>query len=198
MSPEPSFVVLLRRVREGDEAAATELVRRYEPTIRRLVRLRLTDPRLGRILDSMDIVQSVMANFFVRFAAGQFELDTPEQLLKLLATMARNKVLNQVEKQQAGRRDQRRQHAAGDEALEAVAGREETPSQIVSGDELLRRARAMLSADERALAERRVQGQDWADIARDLGGTPEALRKKLARAMDRVVRQLGLEGAGED
>jgi RNA polymerase sigma factor (sigma-70 family) len=193
MLAEESFAGLLKRVRAGNGEAAAELLRRYEPTIRRLVRLKLTDRRLGRVLESMDICQSVMANFFVRAAAGQFELDTPEQLLKLLTTMARNKLLNQVEKHQADRRDMRRQEAGGGEVLDGVAGRQETPSQIVAGEELLRQARELLSDEERALAERRSQGQDWAEIAKELGSTPEALRKKFTRALDRVVQQLGLD-----
>ena len=57
------------------------------------LRVRLVDTRLNRLLDSMDICQSVLASFFVRAALGQYELETPEQLLKLLATMTRNKLL---------------------------------------------------------------------------------------------------------
>ncbi len=94
-SPE-SFQTLIARVRSGDEQAAAELVRLYEPAIRRAARVRLLDTRLNRLLDSMDICQSVMASFFVRTALGQYELETPDQLLKLLATMTRNKLANQV------------------------------------------------------------------------------------------------------
>jgi hypothetical protein len=65
-----SFAELLRRVRSGDQEAATALVRQFEPEIRRVVRLRLTDPRMRRVIDSADICQSVLANFFVRAAAG--------------------------------------------------------------------------------------------------------------------------------
>ena len=42
---------------------------------------RLADARLGNLLDSMDICQSVLTSFFVRAAAGQYDLETPEQLL---------------------------------------------------------------------------------------------------------------------
>jgi hypothetical protein len=38
----------------------------------------LTDARLRREIDSADICQAVLANFFVRVAAGQFEIETPE------------------------------------------------------------------------------------------------------------------------
>src|SRR5438477_10073875 len=136
MPSDPAFAALMRRVRAGDGEAAAELVHRFEPNVRRVIRLRLTDPRLRRLLDSVDVCQSVLANFFVRVAAGQFDLETPEQLLKLLATMARNKFLNLVEKHQADRRDVRRLQTGAYEALAAVAAEQETPSAVVMGKEL--------------------------------------------------------------
>src|SRR5437588_7544445 len=99
MSDNPSFADFIRRIRAGDQEAAANLVRQYEPTIRRVVRFRLVDARLGAVLDSMDICQSVLASFFVRTASGQFELDGPEDLVKLLVTMARNKLASQARKE---------------------------------------------------------------------------------------------------
>jgi len=191
--PEPgAFQALIDRVRAGDEGAAAELVRRYEPMVRRAARIRLADPRLGRVLDSMDICQSVMASFFVRAALGQYELNTPDQLLKLLATMARNKLANQANGQRAARRDVRRVDYA-EAAADGVADRGGTPSRVVAARELLDLARARLTVDERRLLERRQDGDEWAEIAADEGATPEALRKKLARAVERVSREIGLD-----
>jgi len=99
-----SFQELIRRVRGGDQAAAAELVERYEPAVRRAVRFRLVDARLRSLLDSMDICQSVMASFFVRAAAGQYELDKPTQLVNLLVAMAHNKVASLARKERAQRR----------------------------------------------------------------------------------------------
>jgi RNA polymerase sigma-70 factor (ECF subfamily) len=65
MSPPASFDDFMRRVRSGDEQAAAELVRQFEPLIRREVRYQLRDRRLYRLFDSMDICQSVLASFFV-------------------------------------------------------------------------------------------------------------------------------------
>src|SRR3954447_8804555 len=107
MSDDVSFQELIGRVRKGDERAAAELVRRYEPAIRRAVRFRLTDPRLRRTCDSMDICQSVLLSFFVRAASGQYDLETAEQLLRLLTTMSRNSLLTQAGLQGAPRRDHR-------------------------------------------------------------------------------------------
>jgi RNA polymerase sigma-70 factor (ECF subfamily) len=198
MPGDSKLTTLLQRIRAGDAQAANELVREYEPAIRRIIRARLTDARLRRTFDSMDICQSVMANFFVRTAAGQFDLQEPEQLLKLLATMAKNKLLNLARDQQAARRDQRRIQDGNSAALMAAPSGEHTPSQIVSGAELLAAVLVHLSDEERFLAEQRAQGRDWAEIAAELNSSPEALRKKLARAMDRVTKQLGIIDANVD
>src|SRR5262249_1510462 len=87
-----TFDARIRRVRAGAQDAATELVGRSEPAIRRAVRFRLADARLGTLLDSMDICQSVLASFFIRAASGQYELQNSGQLLRLLTAMARNKL----------------------------------------------------------------------------------------------------------
>src|SRR5260370_33028367 len=71
MPEETSFAVFLDRIRAGDEQAAVELVRQYEPVIRREVRLRLHDPRLYRAFDSTDNSPSRLTRFFVRAAAAR-------------------------------------------------------------------------------------------------------------------------------
>ena len=191
--PEASeFRNLIRRVRTGDESAAAELVRIYEPAIRRAARVRLVDPRLRRVFVSMDGCQSVLASFFVRTALGQYELDRPENLVGLLVSMTRKKLADHAREQGAARRDYRRTQAGSRDLREhAAAGT--SPSQQVAGQELLREFRKRLSDDERRLTDLRAQNLDWAQIAADCGGSPEALRKKLARAVDRVGQELGLD-----
>ena len=108
MVPEDDFQRLIQLVRQGDEKAAEEIVRAYEPHIRRVVRIRMEDPALRKVVDSMDICQSVLASFFLRAATGQYEINTPTQLIKLLAVMTRNKLQDWQRKQRAARRDRRR------------------------------------------------------------------------------------------
>jgi RNA polymerase sigma factor (sigma-70 family) len=184
------------RIRQGDERAAEELVRRYEAEIRLEVRgwLRLRNPALRRVFDSMDICQSVLASFFARAAVGDFDLDEPPQLIRLLVGMARNKVAEQARHHQRQRRDVRR---VGDVDLQAgtLAARQETPSRLASGRELLQKFRERLSDEERGIADLRAKGYDWAGVAAELGGTPEGRRKQLARAVVRVEEDLGLNSA---
>jgi RNA polymerase sigma-70 factor (ECF subfamily) len=52
------------------------------------------------VFDSMDICQSVLASFFVRAAAGQYDLQEPGQLIALLFRMARHKLAHQVARQE--------------------------------------------------------------------------------------------------
>jgi RNA polymerase sigma factor (sigma-70 family) len=197
-TPEPEeeetpFFEFLRRIRAGDEWAAVEFVRRYEPAVRMEIRLRLRDPRLRRLIEPADLCQSVLKSFFVRATSGQFELDSPERLLALLLTMARNKVAQQARRQQAQRRDNRREVSL-DEHVLAVASAEPSPSRLAIGRELLDAFRGRLTDEERRLADLRSQGCEWVEIARELGGSPQALRKRLSRAVDRVARELRLDG----
>jgi RNA polymerase sigma-70 factor (ECF subfamily) len=191
MSDQTTFAEFIRRIRAGDEQAAVELVQRFEPLIRRAIRLKLEDGRLCRLFDSMDVCQSVLKSFFVRTAAGEYDLDTPEQLQRLLVTMARNKLASEARRQHRQRRDNRRVAGAGNE-LEGVAAGTSTPSEEVAGKELLERLRQNLSDEEKVIAELRSQGLAWTDIAAQLGGTAQARRVQLSRAVERVMRQLGL------
>jgi RNA polymerase sigma-70 factor (ECF subfamily) len=192
VTEDNAFQDLIGRVRAGDQAAAAELVRRYEPAIRRAVRVRLHDDRLRRLLDSTDICQSVFGSFYVRLAMGQYELEKPQQLLKLLTDMSRKKLVDQQRRQRAARRDYRRLIPGEfDEARVADTG--DSPSQQVAAREMLQEVRKRLSPDELYLSEQRAQGRDWAQIAAEQGGSPEALRKKLVRAVGRVTQELGLD-----
>jgi len=197
MADDPSFAEFIRRIRAGDAQAAAELVRRYESVIRVEVRHRLSDPRLRRLFDSVDISQSVLASFFLRAATGQYELEQPAQLVKLLVGMTRNKLAFQARKQHALRRDNRRVEALDPKSCE-LAATEPSPSQVIADREFLQTFQQRLSAEERQLADLRTQGRAWAEIAALLGGTAQARRKQLERAVERVAEDLGLVEGSHD
>jgi RNA polymerase sigma-70 factor (ECF subfamily) len=194
MTTQDTFAEFIRRIRSGDAQAAEELVRKYEPAIRMEVRMRLSDPRLYRVIDSMDICQSVLSSFFVRVASGQYDLERPEQLLKLLVAIAQNKVAFQARRQHAQRRDNRREVPVGDTDGQ-LPDSDPSPSRVIASKELLQAFFDRLSAEERQLADRRARGCEWAEIAAELGGTAQARRKQLARAADRVAHELGIDEA---
>ena len=197
MADGDEFPDFIRRIRAGDDAAAAELVRRFEPLVRREVRLHLEDRRLSRHFDPADVCQSVMASFLVRAAAGQYDIGTADQLPRLLARMTRNKVAEAARRQTRQRRDHRRV-VGGESAFGAVAGGGPTPSRLVAGKELLARVNDLFTADERQVADLRAQGMAWAEVADRLGGTAQARRMQLARAAERIAKDLGLDAEPAD
>ncbi len=197
MSDTTPFRELIRRVRAGDEAAAAAIMQRYEPAIRRAVRVRLVDSRLRRAFDSEDIAQSVFASFFVRAALGQYELDHPMQLLRLLVTMSQKKLTDHVREEGAACRDYRRLQPGQREEAGLVA-QTPTPGQQAAAKELLEEFRRRLSEEERQLAELRSQGRSWDRIAEERGASPEALRKRLTRAIERISQELGLDESSHE
>jgi RNA polymerase sigma factor (sigma-70 family) len=189
---ETSFRALIQRVRQGNEEAAAQLHQIYGPQIQRIIRVRLTNRGLRRQLDSLDICQSVFANFFVRMALGQYDISDAAELMKLLSRMARNRLLHHAERHTAARRDMRRVEDVSVENLTLPAP-DETPSQIASARELVERFVARLSPAERRLVEYRRAGKTWREISLAVGRTADAARKQYERAVARVSRELDLE-----
>lgn len=191
MTEDPDFVEFLRRIRAGDDAAATELVRRFEPLIRREVRMRIGDDRLNRAFDSLDVSQSVLACFFSQVATGEYELYQPEQLTRLLLTMARNRLISRARLERRHVRDVRRL-IADPGVLEHVTDGRPSPSQVVSRREELELLKASLTDEERQIFDLRVGGLSWNDVATRLGGSGPARRMQLSRGLERVERRLEL------
>src|SRR5436190_1060262 len=152
VSEQEHFLELVRRLRAGDAAAAEELVRLYEPVVRLEVHCRLSDPRLRRAFDTLDICQAVLGSFFIRAAAGQYDLERPEQLVHLLKEMARRKLAHFARQERAEKRDVRRVETAEKEGWDGAAAGP-TPSVTVAERDLLEAVRSRLSEEERLLAD---------------------------------------------
>lgn len=191
MPDTADFPEFLRRIRAGDDEAAQELVARYEPLIRREVRLRIRDDRLNRAFDSVDVSQSVLASFFIRAAVGEYELDQPEQLARLLVTMARNRVRSRARRERRQVRDVRRL-AAKPGVLEEIADGRPSPFDVVSRKDQLERVKSSLTAEELAIFELRSIGLSWGEVTERLGGTIQARRMQLSRGIERLEWQLNL------
>ena len=190
MPEQSQFQDLIRRVRDRDEAAAAELVKRYESAIRRVIRINLRDARMRRVLDSMDICQSVLASFFVRTALGQYELESPEQLLNLLVTIARNKLTN---KTRAAGRSARLSPRGGRRGTAGLLDPASDPSEQASAREILEKVRAGLNEDERYLAEQSRPGPRLEGAGRGAGRHAGSRPQEAHPRLDRVMADLGLD-----
>ena len=147
----------------------------------------LTNGGFYRHFDSMDICQSVLASFFVRAALGQYELESPEHLLKLLATITRNKLADQARKQRVDRRENlpSAESSSGDENFVAA---EPSPSRELAARDLLQEVRRRLTREEQELLELRDQGLDWAQIAAARNGSARSHPGPSTRCRVRAAR----------
>jgi RNA polymerase sigma factor (sigma-70 family) len=179
------FDKFLADLRAGDERAAAELVRRYEPYLRHVIRVRLTDPRLRRVFDSLDVCQSALGEFFRRMADGRFQFQDPDRLRALLVTMALNKLFDRARHE--------RRHGGG------LPDNFDAPTPTLSPDEqalhreLAQAIRDRLSNRESWLIDQRLQGRSWIEIAALDGGQADTLRMMYSRAVARVRRQFSGE-----
>jgi hypothetical protein len=180
---------LLARVRQGDEDAARLLVQRYESAIRVAVRTNLSDPRLRRQFDSLDVCQSVLASFFFHLTSGAYDLNVPAQLSALLAKMAQNKVRMRAREQFRQRRDVRRLSQINIENV-MIRGCQPGPEEPVDDQDLIDRALDMMPPEIRVIADRRMAGQLWPEIADAIGGTPDGRRKQFERAVLPIAESL--------
>ncbi len=181
-------------IKLGDQAAAAALMRYYEPEVRRFVRFRLTDSRLRRFLDSVDVCQSVMARFFHGIQTERIAVEHPLQLLKLLITMARNSLLDHVRKAKVRRAVQGTR--TEDEMNHHADPRTGQAEQIEQAD-LVALIRSRLRADEQQPLDRWLLGCGWEEMSQEFACEPDALRKRLTRALDRATKELGLLEDGD-
>jgi RNA polymerase sigma factor (sigma-70 family) len=189
----PALSDLLARLRRGEAGAADDFVRLYGPAVRVAVRTRLTDPQLRRQFDSEDVCQSVLASFLARTALGELKPDDGTGLIRLLVRMAVRKVGRRARNLRRQRRDCRRDVTGGDEVVRRMPAPDPPPDRLATGRDLVEAVRTNLGPDDRRLADLRAEGLSWAEVARRAGGSPDARRRQLRRALDEVLHTLGVD-----
>jgi RNA polymerase sigma-70 factor, ECF subfamily len=92
MPTDPSFPLVIARLRAGDPDAASEIFRRF---VHRLIALasREFDARVRSKEDPEDVVLSVLKSFFVRDGRSPFDLSDWDGLWALLATITVRKCI---------------------------------------------------------------------------------------------------------
>jgi RNA polymerase sigma factor (sigma-70 family) len=170
-----------------NEAATDDDVRRlvseYGPYIRKVIRSRL-DERLRPKFDSMDFEQMVWISFFKdRESFRRF--DTPERLVRYLARMARNKVVDEERRRlRKNNRYRINEKSLDDEDSGSPAAPENTPSQNV----MAREERASLFASieserDREILRLRLRGLSFKEIAQRIGVNEKTARRSVDRLL---------------
>lgn len=185
----------LARIQAGDEEAARELLRRYEPEVRLVVRRQL--PRLLRSrFDSLDFLQSVWGDFFQRVRTGPAEFQDSRHLVGFLARAAKNKVIDQYRRAASQKADMHREEPLFNDAgpRRDLPDGADSPSDLAEAREAFDRLLDMVPADRRTLLELKAAGLS----SREIGGRLGVSERTVQRVLEDLRRRVGLEAGPEE
>jgi RNA polymerase sigma factor (sigma-70 family) len=187
-----SLQALLQRISNGEAAAEEEFVRRYKPHLQRHVRAKLRLRRIRRISDTSDICQVVLASVLLQSALGEHRFDDSKGMQKWLVRIADHKLIDLARKPEFQVRHLSI-NALDDDGVDPADSKSDPGSELAVG-ELVQKGKQLLTDAERSLVELRRQGLTWDEVGARLGLSGDTCRKRLARAIERIMRDLGLEG----
>ncbi len=186
----PSDRSLLRRLKDGEDDAATALYLRYANQLRSLAGVQRS-PALASRLDPDDIVQSVFRTFFRRAARDGYDVPEGDDLWKLFLVIALNKLRNAAAHHRAARRDVRQTITLGDQA--GMAGVEGDSNDLVVLRMVIDDALARLPETTRSIVELRVEGFEVAEIAERSGRSKRSVERVLQRFREELKGLLDVE-----
>jgi RNA polymerase sigma-70 factor (ECF subfamily) len=200
---EESIPRLIARLKAGDPEAAAEVVRRYGPVIRTMVRIRHFNKGLQSLHDSEDVCQSILADLQMWNAAGLLQdklkalREEEADLLRFLVRMARNKKADYVRKHNTLKRAADHGPRASEDALNHIPFPGAAPESLIEWRDSLARLRPRFRDEEWQVGEWLAEGKTWEWMAEQLGESVSAPRMRWERACARVRAELRAKG-GDD
>jgi RNA polymerase sigma-70 factor (ECF subfamily) len=185
MSADP-LDALLEKLSGGDDAAAQEVFRTYEPYLRLVVRRMLPD-QLRSKFDSVDVVQSVWADVLQGFRTSGWRFTNAAQLKAFLVRVTRNRFIDRYRQHRIALE---RQRSLGPTDLAEVAmSTDERPSEVAEADELWQQMLTLCPPAHRQLLELKRQGCSLAEIAEQTGLHESSVRRILYDLARRLAAQ---------
>ncbi len=193
MNPDP-LDELLERLCTGDDAAAEEVFRVYEPYLRMVVRRQLPAQYRSRF-DSIDVVQSVWADVLQGFRDSGWRFANAAQLRAFLTKVTRNRFIDRVRQHQ--RALDVELPLADNEVEQLLYDTQPRPSEVVRADELWQQLLANCPPAHQELLHLKRQGKSLAEIAAQTGLHPSSVRRILYDLARRVATQNAPEAEPE-
>jgi RNA polymerase sigma factor (sigma-70 family) len=178
------FAELLNQLQAGSQDAAWQIVSIYGADVHRIVR-RTLNRRLRSKFDSMDFVQVVWASFF-RTPQKLRDLQSPEQMLAYLITVAKFKVISEVRRRlQSAKYNVNREAVQPDmhQTLGTLVANSPTASAIAIARERWEQILAGEPDQVKEIVERRMKGVTFTAIAAELNIHERTARKTIQRLL---------------
>jgi RNA polymerase sigma-70 factor (ECF subfamily) len=185
---------LCERLNSGDEAAAEEIFRSYEPYLRMVVRRQLT-PRLRAKFDSIDVVQSVWEKMLPGLRASCWEFRDDAHLRAFLIRLTLNRFVSFYRTHRTSLRHEEQLGSTREAHLES---REDRPSEVVQANELWEQLLALTEPSHHELLLLKTKGAPLAEIAERTGLHESSVRRILYRLEDRFDSLRSSERQGQE
>lgn len=187
---------LMQRFRDGDQGAAAQLFERYVGKLVSLAQRNLSS-QLGRRIDAEDVVQSAFRSFFRGTRDGRFQLESGQDLWRLLAVMTVTKLKKQVEFHTAAKRDFQMDRSPSPDDPHPVVNHtveEPSPADSLALVEQIERVSAQLGRDQQRIFAMRLEGHQVEEIGAAIGISERTVRRVLDKIKALLVKQAILDG----
>lgn len=183
---------LLRRLRAGNQDAATQLYLRYARWLKNLAQARCS-PALTRQVDVDDIVQSIFGSFFRAACQGYYDVPVGEELWGLFHVIALNKIRSKATFYHAAKRDVRA--TVGGHALERAGISYPDDAVAYSILEMtIEEVLQVLPPEYRVMLQLRIEGHNIAEIAQRTERSKRTVERILQDIREALKSHLGEGG----
>jgi RNA polymerase sigma-70 factor (ECF subfamily) len=184
----PSLDSLLENLANGEPEAAERVFRDYEPFLRAMVRRRLT-PTLRAKFDSMDVVQSVWANFLEGYQKADWQFPDQKHLRAFLARVTFNEFINHCRRNRQALEHEQPLHEEA--SLAQPSSRQPRPSEVAQAGELWEKIVDLCPPAHRQIVELKGQGVPLAEIAEQTGLHESSVRRILYELAKELASKTG-------
>lgn len=187
MSGEP-LDALLEKLTSGDDAAAEQVYRSYEPYLRMVVRRQLS-PDLRAKFDSMDVVQSVWVHMLKGFREAGWRFADTTHLRAFLIRLTRHRFIDRLRRHRGEL--ERGQSLADGDIDEALLADDPQPADILQADELWEQLLELCPPAHREVLRLKREGALTAEVAARTGLHEGSVRRILGTLSRRLARRQG-------
>ncbi len=181
---EPPEEVLVRRLRGGDENAASQLYDRYSRRLMSMIGKKMCS-RMRRSTEPEDVVQSVLRSVFMGVRSGHYEAPAGSTLWNLMAIIAMRKLQKRY-------REMNQPSKGGDRRLDETIDWDE----VIDGQSLevleegIREFLEPLRPAEKEIVTLRLHQYSVEEISQRIGRSRRSIERILQRCRSQLSAQL--------
>jgi RNA polymerase sigma-70 factor (ECF subfamily) len=190
-SSNASDLTLIRRLREGEGDAASDLYLRYADRLHRLAR-KQTSAELARRVEPEEIVQSVFRTFFRRVNEGVYNVPEGKELWGLFLVIALNKIRHAAVYHRAARRDVRKTTSADELAANSYILQDKAADStaLTVLQLVIEEITSKLPEVKREMIRLRIEGHEIEDIAQQTGRSSRSVERTLQEFRQALATKL--------